>query len=237
MPSYQYRKVELERRLEEIRAKITEDEYKKISAFIPELANARDSAMTTILTLAGDDDEFLKSEYNSRRDTVRGTIRDNVAAMLNGIDKPGEEAFFFRAQVAVEEDFFFRSLEQLHLGELHDDLIILQIRFAKSLENLKKEWETTKEASRVVLQLEPDASAALQKLMTEAIDQGVPSFARLGDAGYRILEWCSKIGDKINDAMVAGLKADGVSDEYAKMIARISEPGKETFAKAKELGS
>ena len=76
----------------------------------------------------------------------------------------------------------------------------------------------------------------LHKLMSEAIDQGVSTFARLGDFGYRILEWSSKIGERINGAMIAGLKAAGVSDEYAKLIARISVPGKDTFAKAKELG-
>lgn len=191
-------------------------------------------AMVAVLEPEGFDP--IAAEFAAKQQAVWDRFVQPLSRLLDGLSEPTLELDHWRELAVTSETRFFRSLQELKLGETYDEMAVLHATLQEMIGALDRKWATMSEEAQRLERLELEACAKMTEIVSQSLSQATDAWARYSDTLKELLESCMKVPDLVNQAVVYLAMEAGVPENVAKLIPTISMLGKDPFALAKDYG-
>ena len=237
MSDYDARGNELLKSFEDMQTRIQPLELVRCLPIVKDLVAERArliDAMVGVLSPEGFDP--VVAELAAKQQAIWERFVQPLSKLLDGLSQPTMELDHWRELAATGESRFFRSFEELKLGEAHDEMATLHVTLQDMITKLDRKWSTMSEEAQRLEQLELDASTKMTEIVSESLSKSTEAWARYGNTLRELLEECQKVPDLVNQAVVYLAIEAGVPESVAKAIPTTSLVGKDSFALAKDLG-
>lgn len=235
--SYDDRPAELREQID-LLSEATPEELTRMKQGVEEYARDRTSGLQALPGIISDVNRADRADdFTTAFEFVRLAVMSSLDPLLEGIGEPSHSAWLFREKALVEDDRFFDTLEELRLGDKRDQMMAM----IRNLEDLTKaldaKWLSTTEEERRIEELEMQAARRMNEALSKALDEMLGIQTRLSGALGEVVKELGEVPDALNLWVEQTLVTHcGIDPQWAKVVSRISEPGKDVFEEAKKLG-